>query len=98
MPAYSHLEKAKLDLEKTSVKMSAMRTLGVPYTADEVQSAAQDARAQGEVIAADLAAQQVKIEPDSELVAVISYLQRLGKKPEAAKPGGAVAATSGGEP
>jgi cytochrome c oxidase cbb3-type subunit I/II len=97
MPPYAHLESAKIDLTKTPVRMRAMRTIGVPYTPEEIQSAAQDARAQGETIAADLATQKITIAPDSELVAVIAYLQRLGKKPEAPKPGGAVA-VSGGTP
>jgi cbb3-type cytochrome oxidase cytochrome c subunit len=43
-----------------------------------VAHAADDAREQGEQIAAGLA-RDVEVAPDSELVALVAYLQRLGR-------------------
>jgi cytochrome c oxidase cbb3-type subunit I/II len=65
-----------------------MKTLGVPYSEDEIAHAAEDARSQGEQIAADLATSGATVASDSDMVALIAYLQRLGLKPAAA-PGGA---------
>ena len=41
MPAYTWLEKAKLDPEGVAPKMRALRTVGVPYTDDEISKAAE---------------------------------------------------------
>jgi len=63
-------------------KLKVMRTLGVPYTDAEIASAAATAASQGGLIAADLATQDVKVNGDSDLVALIAYLQRLGRGPQ----------------
>ncbi|MCL2725245.1 MAG: cytochrome-c oxidase, cbb3-type subunit I [Polyangiaceae bacterium] len=97
MPPYAHLESATVDLTRTPIKMNALKTIGVPYTQAEINAAAEDARAQGETIAQDLKTQGVNTAPNTELVAMIAYLQRLGKQPEATKPGNTVAATGGGQ-
>jgi cbb3-type cytochrome oxidase cytochrome c subunit len=55
-----------------------MQTLGVPYSDADVERGARDARAEGERIAHDLRA-DVVVEPDSQLVALVAYLQRLGR-------------------
>ncbi|MGC4117493.1 MAG: cytochrome-c oxidase, cbb3-type subunit II [Myxococcales bacterium] len=60
MPAYAFLKDAKADHEKLPTLMSAMRTLGTPYSDQEISGAAQAARKEGEVIAADLASQGVR--------------------------------------
>jgi cytochrome c oxidase cbb3-type subunit I/II len=91
MPSYAHLGQDTVNFARTSGKVSAMRTLGVPYTDAQVASAAADARRAGLAIAADLrVAGHVNAAPESKLVALIAYLQRLGKvsSPELA-PGGA---------
>jgi len=41
MPAYTWLEKAKLDAEGVAPKMRALRSVGVPYTDDEISKAAE---------------------------------------------------------
>ncbi|MBI2391329.1 MAG: cytochrome-c oxidase, cbb3-type subunit I [Deltaproteobacteria bacterium] len=79
MPNYPHLASKSVDFSLTETKVRAMRTVGVPYTPQQVQSAATDAKAQAQSIAEDLAASGIKVPADSELVALISYLQRLGK-------------------
>jgi cytochrome c oxidase cbb3-type subunit I/II len=52
----------------------------VPYTDDEIAGAGDAAMTQGLAIADELRASGVEIAPDAELVAVIAYLQSLGKK------------------
>jgi cytochrome c oxidase cbb3-type subunit I/II len=92
MPPYAHFASAHLDLAHTGDKMHALSQVGVPYTDAEIKTAESDARLQGEQIAADLAKEGVTVAPDTQMVAVISYLQRLGKKSSAppAKSGEAV--------
>ncbi len=67
-----------------------MQKLGVPYTNADVDSAEDRQKAQAEAITADLATQGVKVAWDSEMVAIIAYLQRLGRGPQdvPASPGG----------
>jgi cytochrome c oxidase cbb3-type subunit I/II len=79
MPSYSWLATGKVDFEEGSKKLQLMSSLGVPYTADHIRRAAADQRLQGEAIAKDLEAQGVKVAADSEVVALIAYLQRLGR-------------------
>ena len=92
MPSYAHFATEKVDLARTDEKMSAMRSIGVPYTNADIKGARADAAEQGGAIAKDLFAEGVKVDSDAEMVAVIAYLQRLGKSPPPSKPGGAVAA------
>jgi cytochrome c oxidase cbb3-type subunit I/II len=90
MPAYAWLESATVDLERTGDKMDTLRALGVPYTDDQIAAAKTTALGQGQLITDDLATGDVDVAPDSELVAVIAYLQRLGRGP---RPTGAEDAT-----
>ena len=80
MPSYAHFAANRLELARTGDKMHALKTVGVPYTDDEIRGATADAHVEGAEIAADLAKEGVQVGPDTEMVAVISYLQRLGKK------------------
>jgi cytochrome c oxidase cbb3-type subunit I/II len=95
MPPYAQLADAKVDLTLTNQKVSALRAVGVPYTNEDVSTAEADAREQGAGIVKDLATEGVKVEPDTQMVALISYLQRLGKTTAPKKPGSAVAAATG---
>jgi cytochrome c oxidase cbb3-type subunit I/II len=79
MPSYAWLESGKVDVKLASKKLALMQKLGVPYTNDDIDNAEATQRAQGEAVMADLAQQGVSIAWDSELVALISYLQRLGR-------------------
>ncbi len=84
MPAYPWLETAKMELGDLSNKLQVMKHLGVPYNDDEVRTAAELAAAQAKQIAANLQVQAagqgsfVGME-DKEIIALIAYLQRLGK-------------------
>ena len=78
MPQYPWLIEQTLDNSLLEKKMQAMRVLGVPYTSEEIEKAHVDAEKQAEKIAADLASNQVEVRSDSEIIALIAYLQRLG--------------------
>jgi cytochrome c oxidase cbb3-type subunit I/II len=80
MPPYAHMAEHKIDFSFTNHKLSAMKMVGVPYTDAQIASAAADGRAQGDAIAKDLADNGVTIAGDTEIVAIIGYLQRLGRK------------------
>jgi cytochrome c oxidase cbb3-type subunit 2 len=60
MPGFPWLAEQTLDGEDTPAKLEALRTLGVPYT-DE-----------------DIAGASAAVEGQTELVALIAYLQQLG--------------------
>lgn len=86
MPAYPWLIEQTLDNNLLDKKMNAMRVLGVPYSEEEIQNAFTDLRKQADEITTDLAANQVEIRSDSEIIAMIAYLQRLGKDIKAEAP------------
>ncbi|NUP11234.1 MAG: cytochrome-c oxidase, cbb3-type subunit I [Polyangiaceae bacterium] len=83
MPSYAHFTEGRVDFKGTEAKMRALRLVGVPFTVEQVQRSEALAREQAESIAADLAEQGVHIAPDSEMVAVIAYLQSLGLQSDA---------------
>jgi cytochrome c oxidase cbb3-type subunit I/II len=79
MPGYAFLADQKVDRAELPKIMKAMRSVGVPYTDAAIASAQADAKAQAEQIAAGLKdAGAEKADPDSELTALIAYLQKLG--------------------
>ncbi len=86
MPVYPWLKNRTIDLDQLAGRMSVLRTLGVPYTDADIAGAAQTARSQGQLIVDDLASQGIEIAADSELVAMIAYLQRLGRGPQPIAP------------
>jgi cytochrome c oxidase cbb3-type subunit I/II len=87
MPPYSHLAENTVAFERSADKMRALRTAGVPYKPEQLASAEADARKQSEAIALELTqGGERNVVPNSELVALISYLQRLGKEPAPAAP------------
>jgi cytochrome c oxidase cbb3-type subunit I/II len=54
----------------------------VPYSVEQVQRAPAAAKKQAETIVKDLAEQGITVAVDSEMVAIIAYLQSLGLPPE----------------
>jgi cytochrome c oxidase cbb3-type subunit I/II len=79
MPGYAFLASSSIDKGDTLVKMRALRALGVPYDDARLLGADAERDAQAEAIAADLKASGFEAASDTELVALIAYLQRLGK-------------------
>ena len=82
MPAYAWMKSSHLDLSRTAGKLEAMRSLGVPYSDAEIAAAPELAREQARRIQAELARENVRIEPETRMVALIAYLQRLGRGPQ----------------
>jgi len=82
MPTYAFLEDWRVRVHATALKMRAMKTLGVPYTAEQIGLATTLVEIQGRAIADSLAEDGIHIAWDSEMVAIIAYLQRLGQHPE----------------
>jgi cytochrome c oxidase cbb3-type subunit I/II len=88
MPSFPHLATDTVDASRTADKMRALRSIGVPYEAKDIERAATDEGAQAREIADSLRQDGADADPGSEIVALIAYLQRLGVHP-APRPGGA---------
>ena len=56
-----------------------MRKLGVPYDAAVIEGAVDQAESQAVAIADGLTAEGETAAPDTELIALIAYLQKLGQ-------------------
>jgi len=78
MPAYPWLFEQSLNTSKTQDKVSAMKTLGVPYDNYQIKNAVKDLTTQAKEIQAKLAEEKIKVSHDKEIIAIIAYLQRLG--------------------
>ncbi len=88
MPRYIWLLDDKIDISSTAAKIRAMRTLGVPYPDGYDKIANLDLMRQADSIAANLRKDKIETASDKEIIALIAYLQRLGKdiKAEPKKP------------
>ena len=78
MPSYPWLFENELNTELTPAKIRAMQTLGVPYSEGYDQIAVEELTYQAEGIAANLEKDGLQVLPNSEILALIAYLQRLG--------------------
>lgn len=85
MPPYPWLAEQDLNTSRTASKIKAMQTLGVPYPKGYDQKAVDDLREQAKKVADNLNKEGVAdedgnaVSPNKEIVALIAYLQRLGK-------------------
>ena len=79
MPSFSWLATWKIDPALAPKKLALMQTLGVPYTQADIDSAEANQRKQAQTIVADLAKSNITVDWDSEMVAMIAYLQRMGR-------------------
>jgi cytochrome c oxidase cbb3-type subunit I/II len=79
MPNYVWLFDNTIDTAITPAKIRAMQTLGVPYPAGYDKQANAELLKQADGIVANLAKDNIKVKSNKEIVAVIAYLQRLGK-------------------
>ncbi|MFK7984892.1 MAG: cytochrome-c oxidase, cbb3-type subunit I [Sandaracinaceae bacterium] len=106
MPAYTHLRSTAVDFDETQSMLGVQQMLGVPYDNVSVLEGESDAHAQARHIADQLreeveldgppAGESVALE-DSELVALIAYLQRLGQNRSDWQPGEAEAVAAATE-
>ena len=79
MPPYPWLIEDDLDYSDIGKKISAMRTLGVPYPEGYEEQAVADLKAQQQMIFEDLEKEGIRnADPNKEIVAIIAYLHRLG--------------------
>ncbi|GHN00305.1 bifunctional cbb3-type cytochrome C oxidase subunit I/II [Cytophagales bacterium WSM2-2] len=85
MPAYPWLFEQIIDKEETAGKIRALRKIGVPYESGYEAIANDDLQKQADEIAASLKADGIETISDAEIVAIIAYLQRLGKDIKAEK-------------
>ena len=99
MPPYPWLLERKLDTSPVKDRMRALRKVGVPYTDEEIEGAEEHLAAQSQEIILSLAVGMVEdAQPDREIVALIAYLQRLGKDIKAGQTPAAAVATAAAIP
>jgi cytochrome c oxidase cbb3-type subunit I/II len=79
MPPYGWLFENKIDTTLTPKMVRAMQTLGVPYPDGYDGKANKDLNTQANGIRISLKADKITVQNDDEIVALIAYLQRLGK-------------------
>ena len=80
MPRYPWLFTQILETNSLPARLKALRKVGVPYPLSyEDGPAEKELQAQAAQVVLNLKTGQVNASPDREIVAVIAYLQRLGK-------------------
>jgi cytochrome c oxidase cbb3-type subunit I/II len=85
MPRYGWLLDDNLDTASTAAKIRAMQTLGVPYAKGYDQQANKDLMTQANSIRISLKMDKIETPANKEIIALIAYLQRLGKDIKAEK-------------
>jgi len=95
MPAYPWLHERSIDAADVAASVRALRAVGVPYTDADIAGVPQALAAQGQEIVVRLRSTGIETAPDREIVAVIAYLQRLGRDGKAALQRAAVADAAG---
>ena len=78
MPSYPWLFEQVIDKSGTAGKISALRTIGVPYAEGFEEVANADMDKQAARIVENLQLEGIEVVPDAEIIALIAYLQRLG--------------------
>ena len=98
MPAYAHLLTEPLDFDGIQKKVDAMVMLGVPYGALVRDGAAPaEARTQATAMATDITAAGGPSGLESKkVIALIAYMQRLGKDVQQAAPAAVAQRPMGG--
>jgi cytochrome c oxidase cbb3-type subunit I/II len=79
MPRYGWLHESELDVSLLKSKILALTQLGVPYPEGYPERAEEDLWAQARAIQANLLRDSIQTSERAEIVAMIAYLQRLGK-------------------
>ena len=79
MPAYPWMLTDKLDDSQIGAKIRTLQLLGVPYPSNYDMQAKADLMKQAEEITANLRSANFDVDADKEIIAMIAYLQRLGK-------------------
>ncbi|MEO6541227.1 MAG: cytochrome-c oxidase, cbb3-type subunit I [Ferruginibacter sp.] len=79
MPAYPFMLTQPLDTSTTAAKINAMRSLGVPYEKGYENFANSDLMRQANGIRINLKIEGIEVPANREVIALIAYMQRLGK-------------------
>jgi cytochrome c oxidase cbb3-type subunit I/II len=79
MPTYPFLIEQNTDTSTTAAKINAMRSLGVPYEKGYEKFANQDLMTQANSIRINLKIEGIEVPANREVIALIAYMQRLGK-------------------
>jgi len=97
MPAYPWLFDAAVEKAVVADKLAVLKKLGTPYTDEQVKNAVADYDAQAARVVQNLVTQgkaDAQGHADSEIVALIAYLMRLGRNLE---PAGGKSTAQGGK-
>lgn len=86
MPTYPGLFANNTDVAILPTKLSVQRTLGVPYPKWTDAEITERVTTQATAIAQDLRAAGAYVGPEKEIVAMIAYLQTLGRSESTVKP------------
>ena len=84
MPSYAWLHRQSYSPADIQASLRALKRVGVPYSSEEILVAPAAMATQAQAIVGTLAQAGITTTPDKEIVAVIAYLQRLGKDGRAA--------------
>ena len=79
MPSYPWLLDDNIDTAITANMVKAMRTLGVPYAEGYESRANHDLMQQAKEISSNLKSDKIESPAGKEIIALIAYMQRLGK-------------------
>jgi cytochrome c oxidase cbb3-type subunit I/II len=79
MPTYPWLLTDSYDAQDVQASVRALKRAGVPYSDGEVEGVAASIANQGEGIVTALAGAGIETQADREIIALIAYLQRLGR-------------------
>lgn len=79
MPNYPWLFENETDLDALPSKIHVQKILGVPYADMSAEHIKAEALAQARKITEDLRSQKLNVSEKKEIVALIAYLQKLGK-------------------
>jgi cytochrome c oxidase cbb3-type subunit I/II len=82
MPAYPWLLANDTDVAALPGRLAVQRTLGVPYPEQTPAEIRAQVDRQARAIADELRAAGAPVEPGREIIALIAYLQRLGRSEE----------------
>jgi cytochrome c oxidase cbb3-type subunit I/II len=84
MPPYPWLKEQKADWDAVLPRINVLQVLGVPYPEYSEGQVAALLKMQADEIVANLESENLLVEPDSKLVALIAYLQKLGVSEDSA--------------
>ena len=79
MPSYSFMHEREIDTTTTAAKIRAMQKLGVPYPAGYDAKANEELIDQAKQITERLKKDGIETTPNKEVIAIIAYMQRMGK-------------------